>query len=159
MERITLVTEAHLSRLQQRILRQLRVQMAWIHAHGNARAQVVLFVWGVPWRPGAYHARWTNAKRAAYSRALRRLERRGLLLRVRRGRKATSRRTTHVRLLPCSEAVVQRNTHDRAKTHSTADVNRLRAPRRRASPVSTGKTRRNSSSPSPQVNDRRTPQP
>jgi hypothetical protein len=158
MERITPVAEARLSRLQRRILRQLRAQMAWIQAHGNARAQVVLFVWGVPWRLSAHAPRWTAAKRAAYSRALGRLEQRGLLLRVRRGRKATSHRTTHVRLLPCSEAVVQRSSRDRLKTRPTADVNRLRAPRRRASPLSTGNTKRGSSPPSPQVDDGRTPQ-
>jgi hypothetical protein len=93
------VAEARLSRLQRRLLRQLRAQEAWIWACGDARAQVALFAWGVPWRPGAPYVRWTAAKRAAYSRALRRLEQRGLLLRVRRGRGRTRRRTTHVRLL------------------------------------------------------------
>jgi hypothetical protein len=66
---------------------------------GDGRVQVMLFAWGIPWRPGAHHARWTASRRAAHSRALRRLEQRGLLLRVRRGRKRTSRRTTHVRLI------------------------------------------------------------
>jgi hypothetical protein len=93
------VAEAHLSRLQRRLLRQLQAQEAWIWACGDARAQVALFAWGVPWRPGAPYVRWTASRRAAYSRALRRLEQRGLLLRVRRGRKRPSRRTTHVRLL------------------------------------------------------------
>jgi hypothetical protein len=83
--------EARLSRLQ--------AQEAWIRVCGDARAQVALFAWGIPWRPGAPYVRWTASRRAAYSRALRRLEQRGLLLRVRRGRRRTSRRTTHVRLL------------------------------------------------------------
>jgi hypothetical protein len=46
------VAEARLSRLQRRLLRQLRAQEAWIQAHGDARAQVALFAWGIPWRPG-----------------------------------------------------------------------------------------------------------
>ena len=93
------VAEARLSRLQRRLLRQLQAQAAWIKVCGDARAQVALFAWGIPWRPGAPYARWTASRRAAYSRALRRLEQRGLLLRVRRGRGRTRRRTTHVRLL------------------------------------------------------------
>jgi hypothetical protein len=97
--------EARLSRLQRRLLRQLQAQEAWIRACGDARAQVALFAWGIPWRPGAPYARWTASRRAAYSRALRRLEQRGLLLRVRRGRTRPSRRTTHVRLLTRWEAV------------------------------------------------------
>jgi hypothetical protein len=93
------VAKVRLSRLQRRILRQLQAQAAWIRVCGDARAQVALFAWGIPWRPGAPYARWTASRRAAYSRALRRLEQRGLLLRVRRGRQRPSRRTTHVRLL------------------------------------------------------------
>jgi hypothetical protein len=93
------VAKARLSRLQRRILRQLRAREAWIWASGDGRAQIALFAWGIPWRPGAHYARWTASRRAAYSRALQRLEQRGLLLRVRRGRQRRSRRTTHVRLI------------------------------------------------------------
>src|SRR5919109_1265239 len=93
------VAKVRLSRLQRRILRQLQAQAAWIRVCGDARAQVALFAWGIPWRPGAPYARWTASRRAAYSRALRRLEQRGLLLRVRRGRQRPRRRPPHVRVL------------------------------------------------------------
>jgi ribosomal protein S19E (S16A) len=92
--------EAGLSRLQRRILRHLQAQAAGISASGDVRARVVLDVFGVPWHPRAGRRRWTAAQRASYSRALRRLEQRGLLARVNRGRQATGRRTTHVRLWP-----------------------------------------------------------
>jgi hypothetical protein len=92
--------EAGLSRLQRRILRQLQAQAAGISGSGDMRAQVVLDVFGVPWRPRAGRQRWTATQRASYSRALRRLERRGLLLRVRRGYQATSGRTLYVRMTP-----------------------------------------------------------
>jgi hypothetical protein len=94
------VREAGLSGLQRRILRQLQAQAAGIGASCDVRAQVILDVLGVPWRPRAGRKRWTAAQRASHSRALRRLERRGLLVRVQRGCQATGRRTTHVRLWP-----------------------------------------------------------
>jgi len=107
------VAEARLSRLQRRILRQLQAQAAWIRVCGDARAQVALFAWGIPWRPGAPYVHWTASRRAAYSRALRRLEQRGLLLRVQRGRRRPSRRTTHVRLLTRQEDVAPRSPRHR----------------------------------------------
>src|SRR5919197_1602083 len=94
------VAEARLSRLQRRILRQLQAQAAWIRACGDARAQVALFAWGIPWRPGVPYVRWTASRRAAYSRALRPLAQRGLLLRVRRRRRRERPGPRPARLLP-----------------------------------------------------------
>jgi hypothetical protein len=93
-------SEAGLSRLQRHILRLLHEWALQIRDSGDIRAQVILDFWGVPWRPGAHHSHWTASRRAAYSRALRRLEQRGLVLRVSRGRTRTSGRTTHVWIIP-----------------------------------------------------------
>jgi ribosomal protein S19E (S16A) len=100
VEKHTPSGETGLSRLQRRILRQLQARAAWIRVSGDIRVPVILDMLGAPWRPSVGRKRWTAAKRRAYSMALRHLEQRGLLLRVRRGRKASSQRTSRVRIIP-----------------------------------------------------------
>jgi hypothetical protein len=99
--------EARLSALQQRILLQLGAIVSSIKTNGTAEAKTALDTWGVLWRPGAGDAHWTPTKRSSCSRSLRRLERRGLVLR-RNWRTPHGRRTTHLIPLPKGEAVVQR---------------------------------------------------
>jgi len=65
---------------------------------------------GIPWRPGLNHPEWNEACRASASRTLKRLERRGLLHRVRPGG-----RTTHVEWTPAGLALVQSWTEDGAE--------------------------------------------
>jgi hypothetical protein len=101
--------ETRLSWLQRRILLRLGAMSARIKTDGTAEAKATLATWGIPWNPGINDPRWTPAKRAACARSLRRLEQRGLVLRRKR-RGLGSRRTTHILLLPCGAAVVQRLT-------------------------------------------------
>jgi hypothetical protein len=51
----------------------------------------------IPWAPSHWYGAWTRADAAAFSRALRRLERRGLVERL-PARPSGATRTTHVRL-------------------------------------------------------------
>ena len=61
----------------------------------------------IPWAPSHWYGAWTRADAAAVSRALRRLERRGLVERL-PARPAGATRTTHVRLTDRGRAVADR---------------------------------------------------
>jgi hypothetical protein len=116
-EHLTLHSRIHgvvvLSSLQQRILRSIEAVSLRIKLHGTAEAKTQLACLGVRWRPGAGDPDWTPAKRAACSRSVTRLERRGLVRR-RNWRNPQGRRTTHIALsrrvkrsrtgLPCRRA-------------------------------------------------------
>ena len=93
-----------LGALQQRILWSVEVVTLRVKLYGTVEAKATLAAWGVRWKPGAGDPDWGPAKRAAYSRALCRLEQRGLILR-RNWRIPHSRRTTHVQLLPQGKVV------------------------------------------------------
>jgi len=60
----------------------------------------------IPWAPSDWLGAWTRVDAAAASRALRRLERRGLVERL-PARPAGARRTTHVRLTDRGYEVAQ----------------------------------------------------
>jgi hypothetical protein len=108
-----------LSSLQQRILRSIETVTLRIKLHGTAEAKTTLAAWGVRWKPGADDPHWTAAKRAACSRSVKRLERRGLVRR-RNWRNPQGRRTTHIALSPEGEAVAHR-----LAVQASRDVNRL----------------------------------
>lgn len=99
-----------LSPQQQALLRYCWGQILAVLAHGSADARRDLGALGVPWHATS---RNTPARRAALSRALRRLHRRGLLVR----RSATGRgRTTHVMLTGDGIDLAKRLTSDRPKS-------------------------------------------
>jgi len=88
--------EPRLSELQRVILRHL-----WSETleGGVLSAQI-------PWAPSDWLGPWTRADAAAASRALHRLERRGLVERL-PARPAGARRTTHVRLTDRGRTVAE----------------------------------------------------
>jgi hypothetical protein len=88
--------EPRLSELQRVILR---------HIWSETLEQGLLSV-AIPWAPSAWLGPWTRADAAASSRALRRLERRGLVERL-PARPAGAHRTTHVRLTDRGRAVAE----------------------------------------------------
>jgi hypothetical protein len=108
-----------LSSLQQRILRSVEAVTLRIKLHGTAEAKTTLACLGVRWKPGAGDPDWTPAKRAACSRSVKRLERRGLVRR-RNWRNPRGRRTTHIALSPAGEAMAHR-----LAVQASRDVNRL----------------------------------
>jgi hypothetical protein len=110
--------ETRLSWLQQRILLRLSAMTAQIRTAGTAETKATLASLGVRWNPGLNDPRWTPAKRAACSRSLRRLEQQGLIRRRNQGNAPTSKRTTHVQLLPSGEAAVLRLTRTPANIPS-----------------------------------------
>lgn len=70
-----------LSWQQKRILKYLVEYMEWIDEYGTEFGRGEARNWGVPWKPGKWNETWENTHAASYSRALRRLEKRGLVLR------------------------------------------------------------------------------
>jgi hypothetical protein len=95
-----------LSPLQRQILLKIGEMVLRIKVHGSAEGKAALNTWGIPWRPSTGDARWTPSQRSAWSRSLRRLEQRGLVLR-RNWRNPHGRRTTHIVLSQDGEAVAQ----------------------------------------------------
>jgi hypothetical protein len=86
--------EPRLSELQRTILRHICGETAGVEGAVT------------PWAPSAWLGPWTPADAAAFSRALRRLERRGLVERL-PARPAGATRTTAVRLTDRGRAVAQ----------------------------------------------------
>ena len=110
-----------LSKLQGAILRSLWHVTTLVEAEVEGAASSDH--WGIPWHPRGNAPRWTASNRAAVSRALRRLEQRGLLVRMNRTvtigvsdsatggpPRMASRRTSEVRLTELGRAVAQRFT-------------------------------------------------
>jgi hypothetical protein len=109
---------ARLSRLQKTILRYLRDETAdwerYFQVHGEHDGLVWLQHWGCPWSPRYIRyttqgdtTTWTPTDRAVFSRALHRLEQRGLVER-KNDRTGMSRRTTTVRLTKRGREIAKR---------------------------------------------------
>ena len=100
-----------LSHQQRAVLFWVARWMVHIEAAGTDTARARLPVWGVPWHTGR---NLSPARRASMSRAVQRLEARGLVLRtnptsglLRRTRADLApRRATHLRLTPAGCALV-----------------------------------------------------
>lgn len=108
-----------LSRQQRHILDVLWEQTTYIEGHGNEFAKAMLNYWGVRWYPAKGFDDWKRSDSATISRALRRLEHRGL---VERKNEISDRvgRTTRVKLTAAGIAIAKRLT----KTQSE-NVNHL----------------------------------
>ena len=107
------IPEARLSQLQKTILELVWAETYRLETALEARGQRGLLArvqdWGVDWAPTRWADPWTPADRAVISRALRRLEQRGL---VERKNEVTNtpRRTTNVRLTDRGREVAKRLT-------------------------------------------------
>lgn len=109
-----------LSKLQTWILFYLWERTSWVEKTGNDFANRMLEIGAVRWHPGRFHAKWTAADRANVSRALQRLEARGLVIRNNDrtgiGPARTSReqpapsRATCVKLTPAGRTIAKRLT-------------------------------------------------
>ena len=113
-----LAGEARLSWLQQDILRFVCLETAWLEkafrAQGKHDHLAQLQAWGLEWHPHQWWHRhevpwiWTPTDRAVFSRALRRLEQRGLIER-KNARTGMPGRTTHVRLTEQGRKIARRH--------------------------------------------------
>lgn len=103
-----------LSWSQRRLLRQLFA----LQQEASAEAE------GVLWEPAKWQRQegkpWTESARAATSRTLRRLEERGLLVRLGGGEER--RRTDRVRLTEVGRLVAERDSKSRAAVNHYLDV-------------------------------------
>ena len=107
-----------LSRWQHMVLRYLAYGEALIREQGTTADREAFALWGMLWQPTRVGAVQTPSQRAALSRAVRRLERRGLVLRQNwRRRPLRARlshadpgpgRTTHLELTPAGYQLAQR---------------------------------------------------
>jgi hypothetical protein len=70
-----------LSMFQESLLRCLLARENYILEHGNSFWKNEIKVWGIPWKVREIFGKWTPSLAASASRALRRLENRGLVLR------------------------------------------------------------------------------
>lgn len=98
---------------------QQRVVLRWLHRQeyrletlGSPVQRRDLHGFGVPWQDRCAEGGITPVERASDSRALARLERRGLILRqsIRRARQSADEphgRTTHVQLMPAGRIVAK----------------------------------------------------
>lgn len=88
--------------------RILRMVMTQTRAEEQGPWHRVVERWGATWRPfGRYGSGWaTRSASAAVSRALRRLERKGLVVRT-NDISGSSRRTTRVKLTPLGRQVAE----------------------------------------------------
>ena len=72
----------------------------WLYDYAERNAtdygRRMVEIWGIHWTPSRWHQDWTASDRASVSRALKRLEGRGLVLRTNDW--GGDRRTNHVRL-------------------------------------------------------------
>jgi hypothetical protein len=95
------MAEARLSQLQKVILDAIWSETSRLETTLEPRGESGLLArvreWGVEWHPSLWNDTWTPTDRAVLSRALRRLEQRGLVER-KNERTGKSTRTTHVRL-------------------------------------------------------------
>ena len=98
-----------LSWLQKRILQAILEYTTLIETSNNDHAKALLNIWGVPWYPAKGQEDWERSDSAIISRALRRLEARGL---VERNNDITrnGRRTTRVKLTPLGLSIAKRLT-------------------------------------------------
>jgi hypothetical protein len=107
------IAEARLSWLQKAILAAVWAGTSSLETDLEVRGQHDLLArvqyWGVEWYPRQWLERWTPADRAVFSRALRRLEQRGLVER-KNARTVESTCTTHVRLTERGREVAKRLT-------------------------------------------------
>src|SRR5258708_31644639 len=76
-----LATHAGLSDTQANILRYALRRYQWVETHGNESSRRQAAMWGIPWCPWRKDDRPNGSDRASVSRALRRLESRGLVQR------------------------------------------------------------------------------
>lgn len=101
-----------LSEKQHDVLRWLRRQDYRLESLGSPLQRRDLHGFGVPWQDRCGDGGITPVERASDSRALARLERRGLILRqnitrVRQSADEPHRRTTHVQLTPAGRNVAK----------------------------------------------------
>lgn len=98
-----------LSRQQKGILEVIWERTTYIEAHGNDFEKGMVECWGIPWYPAKGQEDWTRSDSAIISRALHRLEARGLL---ERNNDITNnrRRATRVKLTPAGIEVAKRLT-------------------------------------------------
>lgn len=103
------INNKRLSRLQKKILEVIWEHTTYIEAHGNDFAKKMLNIWGVSWYPAKGYDDWSRSDSASISRALHRLQARGL---VERNNDITDnrQRTTRVKLTPAGIEVVKRLT-------------------------------------------------
>lgn len=98
-----------LSWLQRRILVKVWEWTRFIEAHCGDHQRTLAHIWGVPWNSRSRREdEWTATDRAVHSRALARLERRGLLIRA--NDITQGKRTTRVRLTETGYLAAQRLT-------------------------------------------------
>ncbi len=103
-----------LSRVQKRMLLDLLTCTRQVELHGGETARNELRFWGVRWSVLRRNLEKSPAVCAAHSRALRRLERRGLVVRSNdnsgvpcTGKRAGQTRTTRVRLTDLGRGVAE----------------------------------------------------
>jgi hypothetical protein len=106
--------EARLSQLQKKILRCVYARTirdeTWAKGTGETWRIKHVEYWGIEWYPSKGQRAWTPSNRAVMSRALRRLEQRGLVERRNRISGEESGRTVNVHLTDRGREVAKRLT-------------------------------------------------
>jgi DnaB-like helicase N terminal domain len=124
LQRLRRASRPGLSRLQKDILRDVWEETVRVERVLETKGMTGLLArvqyWGIEWYPSRGHDRWTPTDRAVVSRALRRLEQRGL---VERKNECTGQpgRTTNVRLTERGREIAKQLTFSSRKMLAVAE--------------------------------------